>query len=713
MKVTVKDKEGLQTHATESENAAAEYVNNISATERQFTMKVEGSYTSAINKFQERLNSISTILHEDFPQSLEKYGETILTYIADLGDAGFSPSQVIKTKDDDIEKIKNWLTSEKSKEFSTILGDLTPAVTAAKDALALSPKPYELSEKPTVESIQKDIDAKLKTLSDARETTHQALNTALNTFKTNLQEVSASLAGINAAILNAANIGTLSISELTKMIKNGQLTDQNMQLINSIQDAKDIDVLRLLLNEGDDKKDFFTKLGSVESKHVSNAMMDLLYYRVNQEYNLALTYEDNKQNIQTFVVTISEQDKDAAKDYFEKLTMAGDRYASILSIRARGLMPALPASNADASVWAKYESERADAIAKYPEIETKMAKAGVLTSLFESLAVANVGKNETIIGGRKYDVTSKISNLQFVDGGFTYDLTTRELKNGIKIEVEESTEKISSNSYTDFDKVAKSEKFENLREIREKRNDALKDYAKELLGVIAGKVVPGGDSFVELVFSQDDVLEKPGATLSYINSGGKAALQELHSKIGGEYFGDYATLVSHIDGLKEIDAEEAKAKKDATGAFFYAGGRTMSGESTGYVKYDMTYDLQSIMARDDIEKNGLRGYYYDMVSDDENTLINEKIDNVKKYEDKMQSSRPEMELSSYESYEFLTGQGGYTVEDIGIENINNDIKNVSDNKEIPFNMSEYEEWQHKIYGLGDGQNKILERNING
>lgn len=243
MKVTVKDKEGLQTHATESENAAAEYVNNISATERQFTMKVEGSYTSAINKFQERLNSISTILHEDFPQSLEKYGETILTYIADLGDAGFSPSQVIKTKDDDIEKIKNWLTSEKSKEFSTILGDLTPAVTAAKDALALSPKPYEMSEKPTVESIQKDIDAKLKKLSDARETTHQALNTALNTFKTNLQEVSASLAGINAAILNAANIGTLSISELTKMIKNGQLTDQNMQLINSIQDAKDIDVL--------------------------------------------------------------------------------------------------------------------------------------------------------------------------------------------------------------------------------------------------------------------------------------------------------------------------------------------------------------------------------------------------------------------------------------------------------------------------------------
>ena len=373
-------------------------------------------------------------------------------------------------------------------------------------------------------------------------------------------------------------------------------------------------------------------------------------------------------------------------------------------------MPALPASNADESAWAKYESERADAIAKYPEIETKMAKAGVLTSLFESLAVANVGKNETIIGGRKYDVTSKISNLQFVDGGFTYDLTTRELKNGIKIKVEESTENISSNSYTDFDKVAKSEKFENLREIREKRNDALKDYAKELLGVIAGKVVPGGDSFVELVFSQDDVLEKPGATLSYINSGGKAALQELHSKIGGEYFGDYATLVSHIDGLKEIDAEEVQAKEDATGAFFNAGGRTMSGESTGYVKYDMTYDLQSIMARDNMEKNGLRGYYYDHLPEQS---LNNKIDSIREYETKVADQYSNMNLSSYESYEFLTGQGGYSVEDIGIENINNDIKKLSDNKEIPFNTSEYEEWQNKIYGLGDVQNKILERNING
>lgn len=713
MKVTVKDKEGLQTHATESENAATEYVNNISATERQFTMKVEGSYTSAINKFQERLNSISTILHEDFPQSLERYGETILTYIADLDSAGFSPSQVIKTKDDDIEKIKNWLTSEKSKEFSTTLGDLTPAVKAAKDALALSPKPYEMSEKPTVESIQKDIDAKLKTLSDARETTHQALNTALNTFKTNLQEVSASLAGINAAILNAANIGTLSISELTKMIKNGQLTDQNMQLINSIQDSEDIVVLRILLNENGNEVEFFENLGSVNAKHVSETMMDLVYYRVNHEYEVALQYDGAKNNIEIFIKSISEQDKDAAKDYFEKLTMAGDRYASILSTRARGLMPALPASNADASAWSKYESERADAIAQYPEIETKMARAGVLTSLFESLAVANVGKDERNYKGKKYDLTSKISNLQFVDGGFTYDLTTRELKNLQNMSVEASTEKISSNSYTDFDKVAKSEKFENLREIREKRNDALKDYAKELLGMIAGKVVPGGDSLVELAFSQDDVFEKPGATFSYINSSGKAALREFHSKIGGEYFGDYATLVSHIDGLKEIDAEEAKAKDDATGAFFNAGGRTMSGESTGYVKYDMTYDLQSIMARDDMEKNGLRGYYYDMVPDDENTPINEKIENVKNYENEMQSRRPEMALSSYESYEFFTGQGGYTVEDIGIENVNKDIKSISDYKGNSFAKDKFETWQNKIYGLGDSQSSILERNING
>lgn len=136
----------------------------------------------------------------------------------------------------------------------------------------------------------------------------------------------------------------------------------------------------------------------------------------------------------------------------------------------------------------------------------------------------------------------------------------------------------------------------------------------------------------------------------------------------------------------------------------------MSGESTGYVKYDMTYDLQSIMARDNMEKNGLRGYYYDHLPEQS---LNNKIDSIREYETKVADQYSNMNLSSYESYEFLTGQGGYSVEDIGIENINNDIKKLSDNKEIPFNTSEYEEWQNKIYGLGDVQNKILERNING
>ena len=136
----------------------------------------------------------------------------------------------------------------------------------------------------------------------------------------------------------------------------------------------------------------------------------------------------------------------------------------------------------------------------------------------------------------------------------------------------------------------------------------------------------------------------------------------------------------------------------------------MSGESTGYVKDDMTYDLQSIMARDNMEKNGLRGYYYDHLPEQS---LNNKIDSIREYETKVADQYSNMNLSSYESYEFLTGQGGYSVEDIGIENINNDIKKLSDNKEIPFNTSEYEEWQNKIYGLGDVQNKILERNING
>ena len=72
-----------------------------------------------------------------------------------------------------------------------------------------------------------------------------------------------------------------------------------------------------------------------------------------------------------------------------------------------------------------------------------------------------------------------------------------------------------------------------------------------------------------------------------------------------------------------------------------------------------------------------------------------------------------MALSSYESYEFFTGQGGYTVEDIGIENVNKDIKSISDYKGNSLAKDKFETWQNKIYGLGDSQSSILERNING
>ncbi len=51
------------------------------------------------------------------------------------------------------------------------------------------------------------------------------------------------------------------------MVKNGQLTDQNMQLINSIQDAKDIDVLRLLKMRI--REIFFKNSGSLGNRNVS------------------------------------------------------------------------------------------------------------------------------------------------------------------------------------------------------------------------------------------------------------------------------------------------------------------------------------------------------------------------------------------------------------------------------------------------------------
>lgn len=705
MKVTIKDKAGLQAHATDSENAASVYVNNISATERQFEIKVSDSYTSAIDKFQERMNSISNLLHEEFPHTLERYGESILTYVADVDGAGFAGSQVIKTKDDDIEKIKTWLTSTTSKQFETISTDFEEAFKTAKEALALEPQSYELSDNPTNDTIKTEIDSKLKTLAEARTNTHESLNSALTSFQSNLQEVTGILVGVNAAIRNAANIGTLSFTEVLTMVKNGQLTAGNMQLINSIQGTNDVTVLRILLNEGEDKEKFFTELGNVKSKEVSSSMMDLVYHRVHQEYEGAANgIASNANNMRTYIYTIAGQEKDDAKDYFEKLVMAGDRFAGVLSTGARAMMPVAPDTDAGPEAWKQYEEARSAAIAKYPGIEQQMARAGVLTSLFESLVVAEVGK-ETFKAGlyELYDMdsTNSISELQFHENGFTYNLKTRTIKNRERGEVEVSDENIGSYSYTNFDKVAKAERIDNIRKIREKRAEAMNDFSQEVIAMVAGKAVPGGDTLVELASSFIEMDKKPGETLNRLDLSGQSLFGDAYSKYGGDYVGNYATIVSHIDNLKALDVEESLAKKSALDGFFDAGGRKMDGEKIGYVKSDMTYDLQAIMARDDLEKNGLRVYHYDSVEDNPETCdVNEKIAAVRKYEDYMQTHRSELNLSSYESYEFLMGQDHYSVEEFKINELEKDLQKITNDEQLFFKKEEYDKWLQGIHGLG-------------
>lgn len=352
MKVHIKDKQGLQTHSTNAVNASRVYSAEISAYKQELHIATDQQFAEAVEAFTDRINTISKTLYEDFPLAMEKYGTLISNYIEDVNDAGFAGSSVIKTKDTDIESIGKWLTEDTKKKFDSVKESLDSALTTAKDALAQSPRSHDLTINPSTESIQNDIIALLGNLKKDRDNTHEDLASANSTFSSELAAHNATIVTINSIIANGASISSLCIKDTLSLIKNGQLTKDNMYLIGSIQNSGDGAALKkylikfskdyeLLVQDVDqlsdeEKEMYYEKLmsyheilGGINSTNVSGAMMDLIYGEVIKNYSrIKDGSEPEMEVLRSYINAISEQDLERSSVYFEKLIYAGDRHAS-------------------------------------------------------------------------------------------------------------------------------------------------------------------------------------------------------------------------------------------------------------------------------------------------------------------------------------------------------------------------------------------------
>ena len=628
MTVTVISKSGLLDHGNKTKEAAVEYRSQISSVQRKIEAKVTGQEANAIKAFIAKLNSLSQTLHDSYPLTLELYSEAVLKYETGLTAAGFS-SEVVKTKAADIQSIKTWLGETKSKEFLEKSEDLDAAIQVASKALALEPGAVEFTRDAGARA--HSIAMNLAKHGDERQTTHDELENNLKQFISSLTVVSERLVGVKATLDNARFISSFSLNTAMDLISKGYLNEQNMDFLDSIQNEGDAKVLKVILGEHgySAPTGFFTALGSVDTTKVSHAMMDIVYNRVNKEFsNVEKDKSPAMENLRTYIQAISNQDQEKAKAYFENLVLAGDRYAQTITELAKALVPDFPKTNDSESEFKNYEAEKLKIQPQLEGFNEHIKRAGVLTSLFESLYVVGIGKSKKVYpsmgSNMSLDTSIVLSGLTFNEkNGFEFNISAPDSM-GVRRDESYSTEFFNAGSG-----VQNAEAISEIHELREKRDKEAALFAVDLAKMAIGSFIPGSGKILDLISSGVKIENNLSSSLNFGDKAGTVTFSDLYKKKVGEKMSDSSTLSDHLEKYYEYDQRITKREQFLAGSIFDTGGRHLTGNSKDkFVKYDLTYDLQANLKIHDLEKNGLKTFVYHNTKGD----ISKKISSIKEYE---------------------------------------------------------------------------------
>lgn len=687
--VTVDSKTNLNSIGSSAERASGYYVEATASADQSFKQRTANQSSSALDAFVVKVNNLSAYVFSIYPNLLTVLSKSISTYTGALEGEGFS-GDIIYTSDRGIQNIKNWLTTQRYNSIETKETKIDGKITGAKTALAMEPKSVEISSEDG--KISSEASEKLKTLAEARQTKHDNLITEMRSFRDQLDTLEVDLVNVTNYLNNAMYLSQVSPGTFLNWITSGKLTAENMDYIDAIQDKGDEKMLDVLLNEEENKAAFLAKLGTVDSTHVSQMMMDKTYQKILENADADIVSEKNSEgetvnipiNLKAFFDTLSEQEKDKAKIYLEKLSISGTRIAATLSASALEKMPEFTGDHE------KYKKEM-DALKNSGELiplNSTLERMGNLSSLFDSAAVLGIGHYTKMVNGRPNMMVNRMFNLTSnSDGSYTWDKVIYKKKGATDDSfVEEGREKITSKYTTSGLESAGSEAYQEYKALQEKKKDAVKELFKNAF--------IGGTSLISPEFSGVLSVASDISGINNVSSGLSAAKNVMGSDakpvlkkgvVGTQ------KIFKFVESLYSISKEEVKNSKKFDRTLFDGGGSFYDAtKSKGGSSVDMTYDLQAILQSHDMEENGLRSYIFREYGEEVLETFDQQIKSVptndkqSNFWDDIQSSiNPDKGDSTKEAYmtsdtrDFLAGKSDKTISEVGEPNIWEGLENIS------------------------------------
>lgn len=686
MSIQVKNIAGLNSYGTSIHTFGGRFDEAASDTVREFNTSLEGEKAEAINAFFEKLNKIQTTVFKDAPKDIMTYGQQVFTFTGELKGLGFS--SLAYTDDESITTLTNSLEGQQRDEINGVKSKVIQTLQQAVDVMGEGDA--------TISNFDSTVDSLILEEVKSRKETHKGIKTAHEKLETDITKSAETFESLAILTQNAKAITSIPALNILDAIQRGDLRQDNVNYLDAAYTSDDVEIIKVLISESryKTKKDFFEKLARAKVDDASLPTTMLVANRLEKAAE-----KDEVEGLGAFFEVLSNRDVKEVQVYTAKLSSSIDTIVDGLNAKGQSLRKPMPKdyNSKEYEEWLKGEEEAKERLKALKETSVRY---GRLNNILTYMNTEKFGKVTITVKGvaqengktGDYTVSTK-RNIKA--GSFASSKTNGEYTFTIQdlgIDRKNGSETISVSSYKEQDQLKKLDKMEELRKQKDRLwMESAYNITKNIVSMnpAAGfiwNMVEAAATTKEEKNLLDDVAKNGTKALSETDFKKYKNLKKSSSHIA-------AGFLEHFEKAQKIQSELEKIDNDLLNQEMDTGATAIKeGNSYKHISGQSRYDFEANLRMADLQQNGLRGYYFRRILEQNPNNVAKAVDDLDKLERKLNAIEPSGDYTE-EVKSLFSGDGSISPEQLGGEKLVkglNEFQNVTqDIKDYNFTYDDY------------------------
>ena len=686
MSIQVKNIAGLDSYGTSIHSFGGRFEEAASDTVREFNTSLEGEKAEAINAFFEKLNTIQTTVFKDAPKDVMTYGQQVFTFTGELKGLGFS--SLAFTDDESITSLTKSLEVQQRDVTAIVKSKVIKVVQQAVDVMGEGDA--------TISNFDSTVDSLISEEVKARKETHEGIKTAHETLEKAVTNSGERFESLTLLTQNAKAITSIPALNILDAIQRGDLRQDNINYLDAAYTSDDVEIIKVLISESryKTKKDFFEKLARAKVDDASLPTTMLVANRLEKAAE-----KGEVDGLGAFFEVLSNRDVKEVQVYTAKLSSSIDTIVDGLNAKGQSLRKPMPKdyNSKEYEEWLKEEEEAKERLKALKETSVRYGRLNnILTYMnTEKFGKTTITAKRVSLGNGEIGDFTATTKRNIKAGSFTsskkngeYTFTIQDLG----IDRKDGSETISVSSYKEQDQLKKLDKMEELR--KQKDRLWLESAYNTTKNIVS--MNPAAGFFWNMVEAAAATKEEKNIFDAIAKNGTKALsetdfkkyknIKKASSHVAGGF-------LEHFEKAQKIQSELEKMDNDLLNQEMDTGATAIKeGNSYKHISGQSRYDFEANLRMADLQQNGLRGYYFRRILEQNPNNVAKAVDDLDKLERKLNAIEPSGDYTE-EVKALFSGDGSISPEQLGGEKLVkglNEFQNVTqDIKDYNFTYDDY------------------------